>query len=276
MKIIPHLIALTCIASLTACGDGTTDADLPVGIAPNKTDSPVSDKFLVQGQAQDHVSAHHGKHTAPLTADELDKQSREKVEQVLTALNELDHSKAASKPDAAEPAELVVDKAADKPKAEAEDKPDIEFEEERRSIPGLTYLLPKDWSVGPARQMRLLTLVPPKEHKGAEMAIAKWNGDVGGFEPNVARWARQVGIKQDAVQRKDYPQIDIDGAESAWIKLVNEEDDKAILALWIPRGENPDKPTETWTVKLTGTAKQINALVDTVQAWAGTIKFEDE
>lgn len=145
---------------------------------------------------------------------------------------------------------------------------------ERSRIPGMTYVLPEGWSVGPEKQMRLLTLLPPAEFEGVELAIAKWPGDVGGFSLNVARWARQAGVAMDPAALASLPRAEVDGTTSTYVPLVNKDANTAILAYWVPRGENPEQPTETWTFKLTSSAEQAIKLEPALQAWAKSVKFE--
>ncbi len=174
------------------------------------------------------------------------------------------------------------------PKAvEAEDEP-IELVEEddlphndtpeqallRRSVPGMSYLLPEGWSEGPDKPMRLLTLIPPAEFEGAELAIARWPTDVGGFRDNVARWSQQAGVAYEPAKRTGYPQLDIGGTQSAYIPLVNKDRGNAILAVWVPRGDNPDQPAPTWTFKLTCTAEQALKLEPALKEFVKTIQFE--
>lgn len=149
---------------------------------------------------------------------------------------------------------------------------------ERKSIPGLTYVLPEGWSVGPPKTMRLLTLIPEGQD-GVELAIARWPGDVGGFASNVGRWVRQAGLPPIpglmTAAASDFEKFNIDGTQATWIPLMNEDTNQAILAVWVPLGENPENPDQTWTFKLTCKADQVQSLAPGVRAWCESIKFED-
>lgn len=144
---------------------------------------------------------------------------------------------------------------------------------DRRSIPGMSYELPEGWSVGPAKTMRLLTLLP-SDASGAELAVSRWPRDVGGFAANVGRWAGQIGTTPPSLVRADYEQLDVGGTTSAYIPLANKSAGSAVLVVWVPRGASLDQPTETWTLKLTCSAEQALQLEASFKAWAQSIKFE--
>ncbi|MEO0477389.1 MAG: hypothetical protein AAF085_15690 [Planctomycetota bacterium] len=148
---------------------------------------------------------------------------------------------------------------------------------DRSKAPGLSYVLPEGWTVGPERQMRLLTLLPP-DAEGADLAISKWPGDVGGFASNVQRWVRQAGLPPIpglmTAAASDFEKFTIDGTTATWIPLMNEDTNAAILAVWVPIGAEPEDPDQTWTFKLTCKADQIQSLAPAVRAFCKSIKFE--
>lgn len=146
---------------------------------------------------------------------------------------------------------------------------------DRTTLPGISFVMPEGWSQGEPKPMRLFTLIPPEGFEGADLAVNKWPGAVGGFGANVMRWARQAGVEPKSLKRKDYPQVDVDGVESAWISF-DEGATNGILAVWVPVGDNPDQPTTTWTFKLTGTPEQVATLAPTVKEWAKSVKFDAE
>lgn len=149
---------------------------------------------------------------------------------------------------------------------------------ERRSISGLSYVLPKGWAVGGPKKMRLLTLLPPNGGD-SDLSISRWPGDVGGFALNVQRWARQAGLSPmtnlTTAAASDYQKFQIDGTEATWIPLVNEDTNYAILAVWVPMGVNPESPDQTWTFKLTCKADQVQAYAPDVRAFCESVKFEN-
>lgn len=154
-----------------------------------------------------------------------------------------------------------------------------ESDAERLSIPGLTYALPEGWTVGPEKAMRLLTLLPP-DGGGAQLAVSRWPGDVGGFAMNVGRWCSQAGLPLPAADfsspaASGYEQFDIDGTTATWIPLMNEDANVAILVAWVPMGDDPETPDQTWTFKLTCSADQVQTLAPGVRAWCESIEFED-
>lgn len=153
-----------------------------------------------------------------------------------------------------------------------------EDDAERTKAPGISFVVPENWTVGAERQMRLLTLLPP-DAEGADLAISKWPGDVGGFASNVQRWVRQVGLPPIpglmTAAASDFEKFTVGDTTATWIPLMNEQTDVAILAVWVPRGESPEDPSETWTFKLTCKADQIQQLAPAVRALCESVKFED-
>ena len=153
-----------------------------------------------------------------------------------------------------------------------------EDDAERSKAPGLSYVTPEGWSKGPDRSMRLLTLLPP-DGNGADLAISRWPGDVGGFPMNVNRWARQVGLPPIpglmTAAASDFEKFKVDGHTATWIPLMNEDTGRAILAVWLPIGDEPENPDQTWTFKLTCQADQVQTLAPAVRAFCESIKFEE-
>lgn len=148
---------------------------------------------------------------------------------------------------------------------------------ERSKAPGITYILPEGWTVGPEKSMRLLTLLPP-DAGAADLAISRWPGDVGGFASNVQRWVRQTGLPPIpglmTAAASDFEKFTVGDTTATWIPLMNEDTNVAILAVWVPRGEEAENPTETWTFKLTCKADQVEALAPAVRAFCESVKFE--
>jgi len=230
MKHLSPLFALVFI--LTACGESTSDEELPEGAAP--TDAQREEPAAPETPASDT--------TEPEATEE-------------------------------EPAtDPAVDGVPEVPEPAAEE------DAERSSIAGLSYVLPEGWTVGPPKTMRLLTLLPVGV-EDADLAISKWPGDVGGFPMNVNRWARQAGLPPFpnlmTAATSDFEQFQIDDTTATWVPLMNEDTNIAILAVWVPRGPEPEDPVETWTFKLTCKADQVQQLAPDVRAFCESIEFED-
>lgn len=236
MKKINSLIALAIMFSLlTACG-GETSSDQPLPKGTSPSDAALSDTSSDPSESGDESPEPAGINVPDITT------STEADREVIN------------------PEELIAQ---------------FLEESERTTIPGLSYILPEGWTVGPKKQMRLLTLIPPAEFKGAELSVFKFPGDVGGFSSNVTRWAGQVGIQfVKPPARSDYEAFDIDGVSSTWIPLVG--GDRAVVAVWVPIGADPDKPTDTWTLKLNCAAGDAEKLSPAMRAWAESIEFTDE
>ncbi|MEM6505437.1 MAG: hypothetical protein AAF711_08210 [Planctomycetota bacterium] len=232
------LAVLICLAVVLAgCGGSSTEESLPAGTAPTEADRSEVVK--------------------PGGAGEPDPAEYESTPQ--------------PEPVVEESSEPVL------PPLPLPTPPASEDEAERSSAPGLTYVLPEGWTVGPERQMRLLTLIPP-DAGDTDLAISRWPGDVGGFASNVQRWARQAGLPPIpglmTAAASDFEKFNIDGTTATWIPLMNEDANVAILAVWVPIGDNPENPDQTWTFKLTCKADQVEALAPAVRAWCESLRFE--
>lgn|GEM_PF-2171615 len=236
MKYLLPAIAVF-VLSLTACGESSSDEPLPDGAAPNPADN---NRELLPTPADGQPST-PDVDSSDEPADQTD-----------------------SEPETTDtPPPLPLPVPAD--------------DAERSKAPGLSYILPKEWTVGPAKQMRLLTLLPP-DAPGADLAISRWPGDVGGFASNVARWVRQAGLPPIpglmTAAASDFEKFKVGDTTATWIPLMNEDTNVAILAVWVPRGDEPENPTETWTFKLTCKADQVQSLAPAVRAFCESVKFE--
>lgn len=239
MKRIPTIATLTLITTfgIAGCGDSATDEPLPEGVAPGEVKQ------------------------APVATPETEATSQEPTSEPAPAGAET-HSATVT-----EPGQTSGTRAgSDAPRTQA---------------PGLSFVIPDGWSVGPKKDMRLLTLLPPNGG-GADLAISKWPRDVGGFGANVTRWAvQQLGLPPipdlTTAAASDYEKFNIDGQQATWIPLMNEQTNRAILAVWLPIGTDPlapSKPLNTWTFKLTCRADQVEALAPAVRAWCESIAFD--
>lgn len=292
---------MTCSALwLAGCGDSSTDpADLPEGTPPADATSTDSDAASLIDNATKEA-----KQTADQVVDQANRAAEDATDAVNNAVEQSEQAVDDVKQQANDAVEEVNRSARDaqksvadalKPKQNSQDgQGDLggllnnrggfglpgqtrqveEDADERTTVRGVSFVMPEGWRVGPPKTMRLLTLLPPQDFNDADLAVSKWPGDVGGFAANVTRWARQAGTTPKSLKRADYPQITVDGKDAAWIKLVGEGGGNAILAVWVPRGENLDRPTETWTFKLTCKADQVDKLEAAVKAWAESVKFE--
>lgn len=241
MKQLTTYIALVSLAFLlTACGESSTDEPLPEGTAPKEAQRDASPKPEIEP---------------------VDPGPVPKVDPDIPT----------------SPTPPVVEDTPEYPPL-----PTPKDDAKRTSAAGLSYVLPEGWTeVLPTSPgaMRLATLVPPTEFVDAELAVFRFPRDVGGFPMNVNRWAGQIGLPpfRDLMTAasSDFEQFKIDGNNATWIPLMNPDTNLAILAVWIPIGEEPENPTHTWTLKMTCKADQVDALAPAVRAWCESIKFED-
>jgi len=243
MKQILNTITLACLVfPLTACGDATTDAELPNGTAPN-------DKREQQPES-----------TEPDTRDQ----------EAGDASGESANDRDAEAPkDPPREADGADDQVTEEGEVGDEGQP-----ADRTTVGRVSFVLPEGWRVGEGGQFREFTLFPSNDFDGAEVAVGRFNGNVGGFGPNVARWARQAGVTLQAMPKEaDYEQVGIDGTDATIVPLINDDAPNAIYAFWVPRGEDRDRPVETWTFKLTGSPAQVKTLRAAINGWAESVRF---
>lgn len=148
--------------------------------------------------------------------------------------------------------------------------------EESHTADGLVYTVPAGWTVGEARQMRVLTL---DAGGGVEVAVAKWPNGVGGLETNLTRWFGQAGYNPaDAVAmqrvRAGFASFTLGDAQVTWAPLLDGEGGTPMIGVWAPRGENPTAQSETWTIKITGETAALRERQDALRAWAESLRFE--
>lgn len=148
----------------------------------------------------------------------------------------------------------------------------------RSQGPKFTYVLPEGWSVGQPNQFRLMTLVGPESAGKLELSVSRGNGEYGGFHGNVMRWAGQVGMSNaDAAQIDSLETVMVDGVQAIWLPLINQADNKALIAVWVPRGPDPSAPLETWVFKYPaapGPVDQVMAGAKDFKAFVESIEFE--
>ncbi len=81
------------------------------------------------------------------------------------------------------------------------------------------WTAPDGWTLGPAKQMRLVTF-EPKEHPGVECYIVVLGGTGGGLEANVNRWREQLSLAplgHDAIAA--LPSIPVLGRPSTMVEI---------------------------------------------------------
>ncbi|MEM9416071.1 MAG: hypothetical protein AAGA29_11440 [Planctomycetota bacterium] len=144
------------------------------------------------------------------------------------------------------------------------------------SVQGLVYTVPEGWAVGPARQMRVLTL---EAGEGVEIAVGYWPNGVGGIEANLTRWLGQAGYNPADLEsmqrvRDGFTSVTIGDADATWMPLLEGSAGTPMIGVWIPRGDNPTAQSETWTFKITGTADALRDKQDELRAWAESLSFE--
>ncbi|MFN3166902.1 MAG: hypothetical protein ACE37H_07545 [Phycisphaeraceae bacterium] len=259
MKQILNTITLACLVfTLTACGDTTTDADLPAGKAPSDTASKAVAGTPDAEQTGQDARKDAGDAGTAADPEAVDATTGLEADRPLLTPDEL-----------ADKLREAADASGQRSEEGDEGQP-----AERTTVGRLSFVLPDGWRVGEGGQFREFTLYPPKDFEGAEVAVGRFNGNVGGFGPNVIRWARQAGVTLQGVPKEeDYDQVEIDGSDATIVPLINDAAANAVYAFWAPRGEDRSNPVETWTFKLTGSPKQVKALQAAVNGWAESVVF---
>ena len=80
--------------------------------------------------------------------------------------------------------------------------------------------MPEGWLLGPAKQMRVVTLIRPLERGFAEMYISESAG--GGELANVNRWRGQLRLPPTDAQQLsgESKSIDLEGSTATLVNLV--------------------------------------------------------
>jgi hypothetical protein len=130
---------------------------------------------------------------------------------------------------------------------------------------GVSWVAPKGWSEGPARDMRLATLTDGK----VEIAISAFGGDVGGTLLNVNRWCQQVGLPPFATQaeaEKVMKPVDVNGKK---VRLVDLTGPTARMRVAIVPGEG-----RLVFFKMMGSGEEIAARQDVFDKLVQSIRVE--
>ena len=64
--------------------------------------------------------------------------------------------------------------------------------------------------------------------------------------------------------------------QATWMPLLDgaAPDAAPMIGVWAPRGENPTPQSETWTIKITGSAAALRDKQEALRAWAQSLRFE--
>ena len=103
----------------------------------------------------------------------------------------------------------------------------------------------------------------------ATITVATFDGTAGELSPNVARWARQLGIKPPDENEtvKAVSSIEIDGYSGQRVKLKNPNDGQALLVDWVEIQGN------AWFIKMMGNAAVVEKSIPTMDAFSKSIRF---
>ncbi len=127
---------------------------------------------------------------------------------------------------------------------------------------GLQWDVPKDWSELPASGMRVASFKNAQDPDAIDVSIVSLSGEAGGLEPNLIRWANQIGIDlqekpdklQDFIQKAGTLKTR-DGSQAMVFDFSQLEDlppsSKSTVASMLRVGD------ATVFVKMTGTVKSI-------------------
>lgn len=127
---------------------------------------------------------------------------------------------------------------------------------------GLKWDVPKEWGEFPASGMRVASFKNAQDPDAIDVSIVSLSGEAGGLEPNLIRWANQIGIDlqenpeklQDFIQKARSIKT-LDGSQAMIFDFSKLQDlspaSKSTVASTIRLGD------ATVFVKMTGTVKSI-------------------
>ncbi len=135
----------------------------------------------------------------------------------------------------------------------------------------LAYEVPEGWSEGSTSSIVHVRLVKKIESAEVQITIIEMPADANEWEPNVARWANQVGMENlSAEQLADrVSEITIDGIKGKSVDLVSLESDSptGTIAGMVKRDGS------AWFLKLSGEKRQVEANRETYQKFLDSLRF---
>ena len=135
----------------------------------------------------------------------------------------------------------------------------------------LKYDIPEGWSEGKTSSIVHARLIRKVESAEVQITVIEMPADANEWEPNVARWANQVGLgglsaEQMAERVSD---LTVDGVEGKSIDLVDLESDSptGTIAGMVKRDGS------AWFLKLSGDKKQVEESREVFKQFLGSVRF---
>lgn len=135
----------------------------------------------------------------------------------------------------------------------------------------LTFRVPPGWTQDPEPRVARVATILIDETPGAEMAISRFAGDVGGELANVNRWRRQLGLPPAAtLADESVTNVNIAGHPARLYRFAASSaspDAQGMIVALMPH------TNETWFFKLTGRVTDIDANRENLEAFLQSVSF---
>lgn len=135
----------------------------------------------------------------------------------------------------------------------------------------LVYETPDGWSTGKTNSMVHARLIKKVESAEVQITVIEMPADANEWEPNVKRWANQVGLgdlpaDQMAERVSD---LTIDGVEGKSVDLIDLESDSptGTIAGMVKRDRS------AWFIKLAGDKKLVEESRESFEKFLGSLRF---
>ena len=136
----------------------------------------------------------------------------------------------------------------------------------------LSFETPDGWSEGKSNSMVRARLIKKVETAEVQITVIEMPADANEWEPNVSRWANQVGLDSLSAEQIDerVSELTIDGVKGKSVDLVDLESDSptGTIAGMVKRNGS------AWFLKLTGDKKLVDASRETFEEFLGSLRFK--
>lgn len=134
---------------------------------------------------------------------------------------------------------------------------------------GFDFDIPEDWESGRTSSMVPVRLTKKDEEKTAEITVVGLPASANKWEPNVERWAGQVGLTEltDADYESRTQEIKVDGVTGKMVTLIPKQGERALIAGMVKRDGR------AWFLKLAGDKSVVEDSQEIFDTFVTTLKF---
>lgn len=135
----------------------------------------------------------------------------------------------------------------------------------------LVYETPDGWSAGKTSSIVQARLIKKNESAEVQITVIEMLADANEWEPNVKRWANQVGMGDVSADQmaERVSDLTIDGVKGKSVDLIDLESDSptGTIAGMVKRDGS------AWFVKLTGDKKLVEESREAFEKFLGSLRF---